>query len=77
MLSLRSSSEEDRTALEANHRQRLREMDERLKTVAKQERRFANVERLQQRSQETCSRLERDILAIKQQKATHPLLPNL
>lgn len=70
MQALQSSKLEDRTALEARYKQKLRDMDERLRAVAKQERRFAQVERLQVRSQETCQRLQSDIQAIKQQKAS-------
>lgn len=68
MQSLRSMKEEDRTATEARYRQRLKEMDSQLKEVGKREKKYAQVERLQAKSQETCQRLQNDILAIKQQK---------
>ena len=74
MQALWSTKEEDRTALEARYKQRLREMDVKLKDVAKKERKYSQIERLQARSQETCQRLQGDILAIKQQKVPHELL---
>ena len=73
MQALWSTKEEDRTALEARYKQRLREMDAKLKDVAKKERKYSQIERLQARSQETCQRLQGDILAIKQQKVPHQL----
>ena len=73
MQALWSTKEEDRTALEARYKQRLREMDTKLKDVGKKERKYSQIERLQARSQETCQRLQGDILAIKQQKVPHEL----
>lgn len=70
MQAIRSSNAEGRTASEARFRQKLKEMDDRLRAVSKQERKYAQIERLQARSQETCQRLQQDIQAIKQQKVS-------
>lgn len=65
---LKSSREEDKSSLEARYKQQLKQMDVKLKEVAKRERKYAKVEQLQAKSQETCQRLQNDILTIKHQK---------
>ena len=67
---LKSTREEDKTSMEVRYRQRLKEMDAMLKDNAKKERKYLKVERLQARSQETCQRLQNDILTIKHQKVS-------
>lgn len=65
---LKSSREEDKSSLEARYKQQLKQMDVKLKEVAKRERKYAKVEQLQAKSQETCQRLQNDIFTIKHQK---------
>ena len=69
---LKSSKEEDKSSLEARYKQQLKQMDVKLKEVAKKERKYVKVEQLQAKSQETCQRLQNDILTIKHQKVTNP-----
>lgn len=66
---VKSNKEEDRSQLEVRYRQQLQEKEKKLKEVAKKEKKYAQIERLQAKSQATCQRLQSDILAIKQQKA--------
>lgn len=67
---MKSFREEDKSAMEARYKQRLSEMDARLKENAKKEKQYSKLERLQARSQETCQRLQNDILTIKHQKVS-------
>lgn len=62
------TSEEDRARSEAKFKERLKEMDAKLKDLRKKERGFAQVERLKARTEETCCRLQSDIHGLKQQK---------
>lgn len=68
---MKSLSQEDRTSMEARYKQRLKEMDLKLRENAKKERKYSKVERLQAKSQETCQRLQNEILTIKQQKVDY------
>lgn len=66
--SLRQSSDQDRTKLEKRFKDRLKEMDVKMKELHRKEKQFCQLERLKARSEETCARLNSDILSIKQQK---------
>ncbi|KAK9835062.1 hypothetical protein WJX81_008045 [Elliptochloris bilobata] len=66
--SLLEASEEDRLRLQHHYRERLAATDAKMKEVRAKERRAAQLEALQRRSQEKCSHLQADIQAIKQQK---------
>lgn len=65
---LRHSSVEDRSKLEKRFKDRLKEMDVKMKDLHRKEKQFCQLERLKARSEETCVRLNSDIVAIKQQK---------
>ena len=65
---LRQSSEEDRYALERTLKERLAQMDTKMKDLRRKEKGYAQVERLKARSEDTCARLSSDIQAIKHQK---------
>ena len=65
---LRQSSEEDRHALERTLKERLAQMDSKMKDLRRKEKGYAQVERLKARSEDTCARLSSDIQAIKHQK---------
>ena len=66
--SLRQSSDQDRSKLEKRFKDRLKEMDVKMKELHRKEKQFCQLERLKARSEETCARLNSDILSIKQQK---------
>lgn len=66
--SLRQSSDQDRSKLEKRFKDRLKEMDVKMKDLHRKEKQFCQLERLKARSEETCARLNSDILSIKQQK---------
>ncbi|DBA94598.1 TPA: hypothetical protein ACH3X1_002180 [Trebouxia sp. C0004] len=68
--SLRQSSDQDRSKLEKRFKERLKEMDVKMKDLHRKEKQFCQLERLKARSEETCARLNGDILAIKQQKVS-------
>ncbi|KAL3131725.1 hypothetical protein ABBQ38_007446 [Trebouxia sp. C0009 RCD-2024] len=68
--SLRQSSDQDRTKLEKRFKDRLKEMDVKMKDLHRKEKQFCQLERLKARSEETCARLNSDILSIKQQKVS-------
>lgn len=69
--SLRQSSDQDRSKLEKRFKERLKEMDVKMRELHRKEKQFCQLERLKARSEETCARLNGDILAIKQQKVRH------
>lgn len=66
--SLRQSSDQDRSKLEKRFKDRLKEMDVKMKELHRKEKQFCQLERLKARSEETCARLNSDIVSIKQQK---------
>lgn len=66
--SLRQSSDQDRHKLEKRFKDRLKEMDVKMKELHRKEKQFCQLERLKARSEETCARLNGDIVSIKQQK---------
>lgn len=68
--SLRQSNDQDRSKLEKRFKERLKEMDVKTKDLHRKEKQFCQLERLKARSEETCARLNGDILAIKQQKVS-------
>lgn len=68
MQSLRQSSDQDRSKLERRFKERLKEMDVKMRELHRKEKQFCQLERLKARSEETCVRLNSDILSIKQQK---------
>ena len=69
--SLRQSSDQDRSKLEKRFKERLKEMDVKMRELHRKEKQFCQLERLKARSEETCARLNGDILAIKQQKVCY------
>ncbi len=71
---VKEASFEERHKMEKAYKERLKTMDGKLREVREKERRIAQMERLQARSLEKCSRLQSDILSIKQQKVG-PLIP--
>ena len=66
--SLRQSSDQDRSKLEKRFKERLKDMDVKMRELHRKEKQFCQLERLKARSEETCARLNSDILSIKQQK---------
>lgn len=66
--SLRQSSDQDRSKLEKRFKDRLKEMDVKMKELHRKEKQFCQLERLKARSEDTCARLNSDIVSIKQQK---------
>ena len=66
--SLRQSSDQDRSKLEKRFKDRLKQMDVKMKELHRKEKQFCQLERLKARSEETCARLNSDIVSIKQQK---------
>ena len=66
--SLRQSSDQDRSKLEKRFKDRLKDMDVKMKELHRKEKQFCQLERLKARSEETCARLNSDIVSIKQQK---------
>ena len=55
-------------------------MDVKMKDLHRKEKQFCQLERLKARSEETCARLNSDILSIKQQKvnqSVHPVTATL
>ena len=67
---VRQSSDQDRTKLERRFKERLKEMDVKMKELHRKEKQFCQLERLKARSEDTCARLNSDILSIKQQKVS-------
>ena len=65
---MRQSSDQDRIKLEKRFKDRLKDMDVKMKELHRKEKQFCQLERLKARSEETCARLNSDILSIKQQK---------
>ncbi|KAG1655297.1 hypothetical protein FOA52_002456 [Chlamydomonas sp. UWO 241] len=65
---LQAASEEERKRLEAAYRERIAGYDERLKDVRRKERDLISMQKLKQRTEELCGRLDHDISRIKQQK---------
>ena len=68
MQAMVASKNESQAAMEAKYKERLKEMDLRIKDVGARERKYAQLERSQAKSQEACQKLQNDITAIKQQK---------
>ena len=67
---LKHSSDQDRSKLEKRFKERLKEMDTKMKDLHRKEKQFCQLERLKARSEETCARLNSDIVSIKQQKVS-------
>ncbi|GAX80469.1 hypothetical protein CEUSTIGMA_g7908.t1 [Chlamydomonas eustigma] len=65
---LHTASEEERKRLESFYKEKIAQYDERLKEVRRKERDFMMMQKLKQRSEELCNRLNGDISRIKQQK---------
>lgn len=65
---IRQTSDKDRSKLEKKFKDRLKDMDVKIKALHKKERDNMHLERLKAKSEETCARLNSDILGIKQQK---------
>ena len=65
---IRQTSDKDRSKLEKKFKDRLKDMDVKIKALHKKERDNMHLERLKAKSEETCARLNNDILGIKQQK---------
>lgn len=68
MQDLQHASEDERLKLQKQYKERLKDMDGKLKELRVRERGMVKVERLKARSEEACGRLQQDILRIKQQK---------
>ena len=65
---LKHNNDQDRSKLEKRFKERLKQMDVKMKDLHRKEKQFCQLERLKARSEETCARLNSDILSIKQQK---------
>ena len=65
---IRQTSDKDRSKLEKKFKDRLKDMDVKIKALHKKERDNMHLERLKAKSEEACARLNNDILGIKQQK---------
>ncbi|GAB4822357.1 hypothetical protein N2152v2_009403 [Parachlorella kessleri] len=65
---LQHASEEDRLKQESKYKNRLKEMDDKLKSLRTKEKRIMELERIKGKAEETCKRLQNDIHNIKQQK---------
>ena len=62
---------EDRHKLEEKYREQLREKDEKLKGLKKREKELIKIEKLKAKSDDTCRRLERDVVRMKTTEGEH------
>lgn len=67
---IRQGNDKDRIKLEKKFKDRLKDMDSKMKALHKKERDNMHLERLKVKSEQTCARLNDDILGIKQQKVS-------
>jgi len=65
---LQAEKAEDKAKLEVKFKEQLREKDEKLKELRKREKKLMSIERLKNKSEDACRRLEQDVVRIKQQK---------
>jgi len=61
-------AEEERLRLRAQYETRIKTLDERVKAVRAKEKRAVELERMKEKADRACKKLEIDIKAIKQQK---------